>query len=91
LRAKVPIPEGGATAGELLHAAGVGVRQTGWDLFVNGARTTADQRVAGEQDATLSYSPRTEEPSVVVPGLACGPHSTRESRDAPLRVTMGNL
>ena len=59
LRAAVPIPEEGVSAGELLRTAGVAVRETGWDLFVNGARTTADHRVSGTEDATLSYSPRT--------------------------------
>jgi hypothetical protein len=59
VRAEVPIPAAGATAAELLRAAGVTVRESGWDLFVDGARRTAEHPIGGTEDATLSYVPRT--------------------------------
>ena len=62
IRTKVPIPGQGGTVGDLLRAAGVTVRESGWELFVDGVRRPASHPLNGqngEQDLTVSYSPRT--------------------------------
>jgi hypothetical protein len=60
VRRQVPVPEAGATARQLLRAAGVTVRETGWDLFVGGVRHSVDDPLNGHADTNISYVPRTK-------------------------------
>lgn len=59
MRTRLPIPTDGTTAAELLRSAGVGVREQGWDLFVDGVRRGPDHPIEGTKDLTLTYVPRT--------------------------------
>jgi hypothetical protein len=58
IRAKTPVPEAGATVGEVLRAAGVEVRQGGWELFVDGVRREADYPLPAGVDTKVTYAPR---------------------------------
>lgn len=55
--ATVEVPEG-ATAGDLIRAAGTSVRKEGWDLFLGGQPIDPQTPIDRSENATLTYVPR---------------------------------
>lgn len=55
--ATLDVPEG-ATAGDLIRAAGSAPREQGWDLFLDGAPASAGTPIP-RHDVSLAYVPRT--------------------------------
>ncbi len=59
IRTTVPMNRDHATVGKVIKAAGVSLREKGWDLFVDGVRRAGDHTLDWSQDSTISYAPRT--------------------------------
>ncbi len=56
---KVAIPAGGAPANDLLRAAGLAPRDQGWDLYVDGGRSSTDTVIEAGRETSLKWIPRT--------------------------------